>query len=279
MSNAGGEVLDAVEAPRPAPSMELVPLAMDRAPLRPVTAAAAGPSNAHRAFYGMGYAALALITLGTVMGPRSETVMATFYVVGLLGLGLGGLGVLVHVVHQPSMPKLRVGLGAVVSVVLTAAAQAPVAHAANEVHAASRIARLQPLADDLSRDGRIRALGVPSAGWVELNGYRGRLDSRDRIRIDAGTEMALADVLRRDGISRLDLVRLLNRLGQAGAWRVEVGTAYVAFDRDGPGADLLYVRPGQGPPVPGAEILGRRSARMRPVGGGWYLLPGAGPFE
>lgn len=277
MSTAARDVMDAVEARHPTPSMALVPLAVDAAPLRPAQPAPAGPSNVHRVFYGMGYAALALITFGTAMAPRWGDAMLGFYVMGVFGLGLGGLGVLGHVLYRPRMPKLRKGLGAVAALVLTMAAQEPVAHAANEVHAASRIARLQPLADDLSRGGRIRTLGAPFMGWVELNGYRGRLDTRDRIRTDAGTEMALADVLRRDGVSRLELVRLLNRLEQSGARRVEVGTAYVAFED--PGSDLVYVRPGQVPPASGTEILGRRSPPMRPVGGGWYLLMGAGLFE
>lgn len=269
MSTAEREVMDAVRAPHPVPSMALVPLTADRAPLHP---APAKPSNVHRVFYGMGYAALVLITFGTAMAPRWGNAMFGFYVMGVFGLGLGGLGVLIHVLYRPSMAKLRKGLGAVAALGLTLAAQGTVADAADEVHAASRIARLQPLADDLSRDGRIRALGAPMDGWVDLNGYHGRLDSRDRVRVDGVTEMALADVLRRDGISRLELVRLLNRLERSGTRRVEMGAAYVAFEAGTVGADLLYVRPGQAPPTPGAEILDQRVVRARPVGGGWYLL-------
>jgi hypothetical protein len=265
VSTAAREVMDGVRAPHhPVPSMALVPLAADRAPLQP---APAKPSNVHRVFYGMGYAALALITFGTAMAPRWGNAMFGFYVMGVFGLGLGGLGVLVHVLYRPSMPKLRQGLGAVAALGLTLAAQGLVADAADEVHAASRIARLQPLADDLSRDGRIRMLGAPSAGWVELNGYHGRVDSRDRVRVDGVTEMALADVL-----PRLELVRLLNRLERSRTRRVEMGASYVAFEAGAAGADLLYVRPGHGPLTSGAEILERRVARTRPVGGGWYLL-------
>lgn len=271
MSTAAREVMDVVQAPHPIPSMALVPLT-DRTPQRPAQPVSAKPSNVHRAFYGMGYAALALITFGTAMAPRWGDAVFGFYMIGVFGLGLGGLGVLVHVLYRPSLPKLRNGLGAVAALGLTLAAQGLVADAADEVHAAPRIARLQPLADDLSRDGRIRMLGAPLAGWVDLNGYHGRLDSRDRVRVDSVTEMALADVLRRDGISRLELVRLLDRLERSGTRRVEMGASYVAFDGDGVGADLLYVRPGQVPPTPGAEILDQRAMRMRPVGGGWYLL-------
>lgn len=269
MSTAAREVMDAVRATHPVPPMALVPLTVDRAPLQP---APAKPSNVHRVFYGMGYAALALITFGTAMAPRWGNAMFGFYVMGAFGLGLAGLGVLGHVLYRPSMPKLRQGLGAVAALGLTLAAQGLVADTANEVHAASRIARLQPLADDLSRGGRIRMLGAPSAGWVELNGYHGRLDSRDRVRVDGVAEMTLADVLRRDGVSRLELVRLRNRLEQSGARRVEVGASYVAFASGDVGPDLLYVRPGHGPLTPGAEVLERRVARTRPVGGGWYLL-------
>jgi hypothetical protein len=277
VSTPAREVMDGVRAPHhPVPSMALVPLAADRAPLQ---SAPAKPSNVHRVFYGMGYAALALITFGTAMAPRWGNATFGFYVMGVFGLGLGGLGMLVHVLYRPSMPKLRKGLGAVAALGLTLAAQGTVADAAAEVHAASRIARLQLLADDLSRGGRVRTLAAPSTGWVELNGYHGRLDSRDRVRVDGATEMTLADVLRRDGISRLELVRLLNRLEQSGARRVEMGASYVAFSSGDVGPDLLYVRPGQGPLTPGAEVLERRVARMRPVGGAWYLLLSEGLFE
>lgn len=278
MSTAEREVLDAVEPPHPAPSMALVPLTVDRAPPRPASPPAK-PGNAHRFFYAIGYAGLALLTLGTAMGPRSEGAMLACYALGAPALGLGGMGVLLHTVYRPSMRKLRQALGAVAALVLTAAAQVPVARAAEEVHAAASIARLQPLADELARDGRIRSIGRRTAGFIELNGYRGRLDGSDRVQVDGGTSATLAELLRRDGISRLELVRLLNRLDRAGVRRVDVGAGYVALDREDVGSSLLYVRPGQPLPPPGTHMLERGAWRTQPLGGGWYLLLQAGGWD
>lgn len=274
MSTVEREVLDAVEAAHPAPSMALVPLTQDRAPLRAAAPASAKPANVHRIFFGTGYAGLALIMIGTWLGPRYENAMVGGYVIGAMAVGLGGLGVLVHVLYRPSMRKLRQGLGAVAALVLTVAAQRPVMHAALEAHASARIPELQQLADDLARDGRIRHLGIPLTGWVELNGFRGRLDGAhvDVTEESGPNPLPLAAILQRDGISRLELVRLTRRLREAGITRVSVGEAAVEFESDGAGSSMLYVRPGQPLPRPEVAFPGRPYLRTQPLGGGWYLL-------
>lgn len=269
MSTAVREVMDAVEAPRPAPSMALVPLTVDRAPLRSAPRPAAKPGNAHRFFFALGYAGLALVTLGAVAWPLGGGGMLFFYAVGAPCVGLGGMGVLAWTLYRPSMRKLRQALGAVAALGLTAAAQAPLVRTAKEVHAEAWIAGLQPLADDLARDGRIRTLAARTPGYVELNGFFGPMDTGDRY-VVGDARLSLAEVLRRDGISRLELVRMRGRMQAAGVQRVEAGAGYVGLA--GRGMTVIHVPPGQVLPTPGRPMLERARWRTRPLGGGWYLV-------
>jgi hypothetical protein len=169
------------------------------------------------------------------------------------------------------MDRLRKGLGAVAAVALTAAAAFPVHNAALEVHASSRIGALEPLAEVVAGTEGVRQIGVPSRGWVELNGFRGEVRSTAPVAMPDGPALALAQVLQRDGVSRLELVRLMSAMEAAGVLRLEAETAYLAFDAAGD-ANLLYVRPGQPLPQPGTAILERTRWRTRPLGDGWYLL-------
>jgi hypothetical protein len=264
------EVMDA-GAPHPSPSLALVPLPRAETAHPGAAPAEAKPSTIHRYFYGLGYAALAMITLGAWIEPANGAAAAALYVIATFSLGVGGLGVLVHVAYRPRMEKLRKGLGAIAALALTIAVIGPIGRAATEVHAQSAIVRLQPLADDLLRNGRIRVIAIPAAGWIELNDYVGRMDTSDPS--TSSTSVTLAEVLARDGISRLELLRMRHALEQAGVSRVEVGEAYVGLYDPGVGANMVYVRPGHAPPPPGAAVLERTHWGTQPLGGGWYAGP------
>jgi hypothetical protein len=208
--------------------------------------------------------------------PTGDDVVVALFGLSIVGLAFAGLGVLIHTAYRPSVHKLRMMLGAVASLVLTVASVDPIGRAAREVHASSAIVRMQPLADALARDGRIRSIGVSRGDWVELNGWAGSLDGGNVPVVD-GRLVPLLEVLQRDGISRLDLVRLLRQMREQGVTRVHTGAAYVAFERRGGQTPLLYLRPGQPLPPPGTAILDRNAWHTQPMGGGWYLfLPGSG---
>ena len=267
MSTRELEVLDAETESRPSTSMALVPL-----PRGPVPQAqTAQPETAHRWFYGSGYTGLVLILCAAATSPANELLSAALLMLGACAVGLGGLGVFIHVLYRPRMDKLRKGLGAVASVALTAAAAFPLYNAALEVHASKRVLQLQPLAELVSGIDGVRVMGRPDDGWVELNGFRGDLHSSATVAMPEGSAMTLAQVLERDGISRLELVRLRAGMETAGVSRIEAEAAYIAFAERGD-ADLLYVRPGQALPQPGTTILESTRWRTRPLGGGWYLL-------
>jgi uncharacterized membrane protein len=264
-----------VNAPLPSTSMALVPLTGDRGP-RAVPAAGM-PSHLYRYFYGIGYAALAMMLLGAWLDPLGDDASLVLFGLAVVCLAFGGLGVLIHTGYKPNVQKLRRMLGAIASLVLAVLATGPVESAAREVHASRAIAQLQPLAEQLARDGRIRTIGIPRNGWVELNGYQGALDGSTQGYSPDGAMTPLAEVLQRDGISRLELVRLMRGMRDARVTRVETGAAYVVFDRPGVATDLLYLRPGQPLPPPRTPILERPLWQTQPMGGGWYLfLPRAG---
>lgn len=268
MSTLEREVVDA-DAPQPSTSLALVPLSGDREP-RLATRTAGGPPNAHRYFYGLGYTALAFVALATWLQPARPQAAAFLYVLGAFGLATAGLAVVIHVVYRPRMQKLRMGLGAVASVVLTGVALDPIDHAAREVHAESLVVRLQPLADDLARSPHIRTLGLTPGGWVELGGQAGSLDgAMDTTR--AGAPVIMAELLQREGVSRQEVERLMERMREAGVLRLEVREGYVAFANPNR-ATLLFARPGRTPPPPGTAILDVVRWRTQPLGGGWYLL-------
>ena len=269
MSTLEREVVDA-SAPHPSASMALVPLSGDHAVRQPATRAAGGPAHVHRYFYGMGYMALAFLALAAWLQPSRPDAATFLYASGAFSLGIAGLAVLIHVVYRPRMQKLRMGLGAVASVVLTAAALEPIGDAAREVHAESLAIRLQPLADDLARDPRIRALGLTPAGWVDLGGQTGSLDGAMDT-TSAGAPLMMADLLERVGIARQEVERLMERMREACVLRLEVREAYVAFANRNQ-ATLLFARPGRTLPPPGTAILDQPRWRTQPLGGGWYLL-------
>ncbi|HYW10709.1 MAG TPA: hypothetical protein VE871_02100 [Longimicrobium sp.] len=268
MSTREIDAVDADVAAPPSTAMALV-----RLPRADVPAEKPGQpeANGHRWFYGLGYTGLGLILCAAWAGPANEAMSAALVALGVLSVGLGGVGVLIHVFYRPRMDKLRKGLGAVASVALTAAAAFPVNNAALEVHASNRIGQLEPLAALVTGTGGVRQIGVPSGGWVELNGFRGDIRSSAPSSMPDGPALNLAQVLERDGISRVELVRLTGAMEAAHVLRAEAGAAYVAFDGTGD-ADLLYVRPGHPLPQPGTAIMDRVRWRTKPLGDGWYLL-------
>lgn len=266
---------EVVDAPLPSTSMALVPLAGDRSTL---TVPAAGmPRDVSRYFYGVGYTALAMMLLGSWLDPLGDDISTVLFGLAMVCLAFGGLGVLLHTAYKPNVQKLRRMLGALASLVLAVLATGPVESAAREVHASRTIAQLQPLAEQLARDGRIQSIGIPRRGWVELNGFQGAVDGSTQEYSAEGAMPSLAEVLQRDGISRLELVRLMRAMRDARVTRVETGAAYVGFERPGTATDLLYLRPGQPLPPPQTPVLERPLWQTQPMGGGWFLfLPRAG---
>lgn len=270
MSTLEREVAVDADRPHPSTSLALVPLTGDAARPRQVTRAA-GPPNAHRWFYGIGYAGLALIALGAWVAVGDEELAIPCFLFGGLFLGLGGLGVAIHVLYKPTMQKLRMGLGAVASVALTLAALTPLTDVARAVQADGRVARLQPLADELARDGRVQTLGISRADYVELNGSRTALNGSMASSVESGEPLLIDDLLRRNRFTMPELLALMDRLRQAGVQRVEVRPGYVALDATRGAPSLLYVRPGHPLPSPGTEILDATRRSTEPLGGGWYV--------
>src|SRR5687768_1416865 len=140
------------------PSMALVPVARDDGGPRLATAGATKPTNAHRLFYGLGYAGLVLIWAGTWLGGFVGFV--GFEIVGVMFVGLGGFGVLIHTLYKPNERKVRHLLLALASLALTVAALPVVSRISREMYATAAVVRLQPLAEALAKDARIREIGV-----------------------------------------------------------------------------------------------------------------------
>jgi hypothetical protein len=79
------------------------------------------PANAHRLFFALGYAGVALIWtsmwLGGLVGNGSET----FAIVGVMFTALGGFGVFIHTAWKPNERKVRHLLLALATLALTIA--------------------------------------------------------------------------------------------------------------------------------------------------------------
>ena len=268
MSTRERDVVDTDNAPL-STIVALIPLARDRTPIQPAVKVSDVPMHLHRWVYGLGYASLVGVLLGGWFEHVDGDLSDVFYAMGLLGLVPAGLGVLIHVVYRPSERKLRMGMGAVASFVIAISATMPLGRISQEVHAQNWIVRLQPLADDLLRDGRIASLSFTPDGWVEYDGRAGRLDNVVA-EGENGTPVLMADLLRRGGISAQVVERMMARAAVAGASHVEVHDGYAAFQsRLG---TLMYVAPGRVPPPPSALIMEVPRPLRRPLGGGWSLL-------
>jgi hypothetical protein len=269
------EVMDA-DVARPSTSMALVPLAVDRQAVGSAALPRAAHASAHRAFYAMGYTGLAMLLVGAWMSAYGQEYMVMMFLPGGFCIGLGGLGVLGHLLWKPrTMHKLRTTLGAIASLGLTIAAMPVIGRISGEVHASSAIAGLQPLAEDLARYGRIGEMEVSSVEWVRLNGFTGLDTGPDavsgRVPGDPYT-VTLEDVLRRDGITRDELAAFRGRMLERGVRGVEVRPGYVLLVRNDAADRLLHVRPGQPLPQAVSGIISPANLRTQPLGGGWYLV-------
>lgn len=250
----------------PSPSMALVPLP------RAAVDTGKDPRHLHRWFYGLGYASLAVVWTGAWLQPRGEGVAIGLFVLGMLGVGVAGMGVLVHVLWRPRMHKLRQGLAAVASLVLTVAAIGPVMEAGREAYASSRIVQWQPLAEDLARDGRIHPIGLGANGRVEYDAAEGTLADAAGWPTVGGPPEMMTDRLLKGGIPPRDVEALMERMRLAGVDYLEARDGYAVFTAGG--TDLLYAFPGRPLPPPGTRVLNQASWHTRPLGGGWYLLGG-----
>lgn len=264
----------AVQAPASSPPV-LVAFAGDRKPRTEGSAGAPKPVNAHRFFYTLGYLGLVPVTAAGWVGAFNSERMYALYVVGALFVGLGGFGVLIHTLFRPNERKVRHLLLALASLALVAASAPLVGRIAREVYATSMILRLQPLAEEVLRDARIRNVGAAENGWVRVNGFRGPahgdggfIEGQDR------SAVALADVLARDGISLSELHAYLDRLERAGIAEVERVDGRVLFEVAGVDHQwLLYVPPGRALPRAGTPLKeGLTRWHADPLGGGWYLV-------
>lgn len=252
-----------------ATSTALVPIASDRGPR---LAPPEKPVNAHRLFYGVGYAGLVMIWagvwLGGLVGPHFEFL----FIFGGLMVALGGFGILIHTVWKPNERKVRHLLLAIASLAVTIAAIPLVQRISREMYATAAVDRLQPLADALAKDARIQDIGVHN-GNAMLNGYYGP-EQGPGGSIDGRTgEYLLSDVLTRDGISPKEYQAYQRGLQRAGMERAGRSSYTVIFSPAGPREPrLLYVVSGH--PLPATHALRDDAGTYysEPLGGPWHML-------
>jgi hypothetical protein len=247
--------------PAAAPGPVLVPRVGDAGPRIQAAPATSRRVSAYRVFCGMWYASLAMFTLAAWIGAVHFEPSLALNVIGGLFAALGGLGILIHTLCKRSEQKLRHALAAGAALALTISSLAPVGDVSTQVYATSRAARLQPVAEALARDGRIRNVGG-TAERPRLNGA-GASDAA----------VTLPEVLTRDGLTRAELQPYLEGLRRAGMIDAERTQAAVLFTSARVyDFRLLYVLPGQ--PLPDVRGIAGASAtwRSNPLGGGWYVL-------
>lgn len=251
------------------PSMALVPVARGDGGPRLATAAATKPTNAHRLFYGLGYAGLVLIWAGTWLSGFVGFV--GFEILGVMFVGLGGFGVVIHTLYKPNERKVRHLLLALTSLALTVAAIPLVTRISREMYATAAVIRLQPLAEALAKDARVREIGYSSLGHAMFNGFQGPEHGTGSMEGQTG-EFLLADVLAHDRVSWEEYQAYQRRLEQARMARALRTGSTVAFLPDGPDEPwLLYVVPGHALP-PARALLDARPVHSQPLGGSWYML-------
>ena len=262
-------------APPAGPGPALVPMVGDRAPRIEPSPGSVRPVNAHRLFYGLWYVALGVFAASAWIGRLHYQPSIVLNLLGALFVALGGFGILVHTLWKPNERKLRHALAAVAALALTIAAAGPLRHVSTQVYATSRVARLQPLADVLARDGRIRNVGLAGMN-LRLNGFHGHV-SGDEGWLEGHGQPAttLPEVLKRDGLTRTEVQPYLDGLRRAGMRDAERTSTTVLFTPARTyDTRLLYVAPGH--PLPDLRrVMNDRSTwRSEPLGGGWYLLLG-----
>lgn len=263
----------AVPLPPAAPGPALVPVVGDRAPRIHVSPGPQRPANAHRLFFALWYLAMALFAGAAWVQVLSFDAQMALTVLGGLFAALGGLGVVIHTLWQPSERKLRHALAAAAALVLTLASAGPLRHVSTQMVATSRVARLQPLAEALARDARIRNIGVVGDDRVRLNGFQGPWQG------DGGwiegpypaPPSTLAEILARDGVALAELRAYTDGLDGAGMSEAERSGGRVTFTY-AYNLNLLYVPAGVAPPDPRRLVDDSTRWRSEPLGGGWYLL-------
>jgi hypothetical protein len=187
-------------------------------------------------------------------------------------VGIGGFGVLIHTLYKPNERKVRHLLLALASLALTVAALPLVTSISREMYATAAVNRLQPLADALAKDARIREIGVFFNGQLIFNGYHGPAHGIGSMEGQTG-EFLLADVLARHGLSREEHDAYQRRLDHVGMARAERTGSTVAFLPDGPsGPWLLYVVPGHALPPSRALLVDGGTWYSQPLGGPWYMV-------
>lgn len=254
----------------PATSTALVPVAADRAPR---LAPEEKPVNAHWFFYGMGYTGLALVWAAMWLEGLAPGRFVFVYILAMMFVGLGGFGILIHTVYKPNERKVRHMLLAIGSLTLTLAASVPVERITREMYATAAVARLQPLAEALAKDGRVIDIGELNGNSV-FNGFYGPDEGSLRVE-PAQNGDVLVDVLARDGISREEYETYQQRLERAGMERAKRTASTVVFspaDRREPW--LLYVMPGHALPPAHALLDETGTYHSQPLGGPWYMVLG-----
>jgi hypothetical protein len=259
--------------PPAAPAPALVPVAGDRAPRIHVSPGPQKPVNVHRLFFGLWYAALALIVIANWLQVRHFLTANMFWLPALLFSALGGFGILIHTLWKPGERKVRHALAAGAAMVLTLASLGLVRHLSTQMLVASRVARLQPLAEALARDVRVRNVGLTGQDWVRLNGFQGSWQGEGGWMEgpSPAPRTTLAEILARDGIAEPELREYAAALDRSGMSEAERSAGRVTFTYDYD-LKLLYVPAGVSPPDPRRLVDGPTRWRSEPLGGGWYLL-------
>ncbi|HYR08462.1 MAG TPA: hypothetical protein VEQ60_11855 [Longimicrobium sp.] len=256
----------------PSTSTALVPIVRDRETPPAPPPAAGIPTNAHRLFYGAGYFGLILVWVSVWLHPFTGW---RFQPVGLFGgvfIAVGGFGILIHTLYKPNGRKMRHLLLALAALALTLAAGPLVLRVGREVYATAAMSRLQPLAEAIAEDARIREIGVLDAR-VLLNGYSGPEQGPGGAIEGQTGEHLLDDVLARDGISRDEYLAYQRSLREMGMQRAQRTPSTVAFYPDGPsGPWLLYVQPGHALPPAHALLDDTGTYYSEPLGGPWYMV-------
>jgi hypothetical protein len=245
----------------------------DRAPRIHVSPGAEKPVNVHRLFFGLWYAALALYVIANLVEVRYDQAGDMIRLLGVLFTGLGGFGILIHTLWKLGERKVRHALAAGAALALTLASAGPVRHVSMQMFVASRVARLQPLAEALAQDARVRNVGLGGEDRVRLNGFQGPWQGEGGwIEGPYPAPMTtLAEILARDGIAKPELREYAAALDRSGMSEAERSGGRITFTYSYD-LKLLYVPAGVSPPDPRRLVDSPLRWRSEPLGGGWYLL-------
>ena len=254
------------QAPLASGSVALVPIPRKRPPVMD----AADAQRAVRMLFGLGYTALAAIWVANVLEPWMGWTVIALYIPAGLSIGVAGLGIAGYTLWKPRERKFRQALAAAAALVLTIASVPPRLEMGREAYASSRVAALQPAADELLRSGRIDLLRIGNG--AQVNEYPGSEHGIYWTEGNAAATITLDDVLRAEGIDRAEYNRVTAAMRRAGVKEVRVGTGHLVFRMESTPIYILYARPGQSPRPPADLVPGALEDHSTPLGGGWYLL-------